>query len=77
MVRVATKGGINWVTQYRLDFSEDCVTFSNLQDGTGINAVIDKIIFILSRSHYLTINGFVHEGWCTESIFITFISCSI
>jgi len=33
VVRVATKGGANnYVTLYRLAYSEDCVTFINLLD---------------------------------------------
>jgi len=50
VVRVATKGagypGIDtgdYVTQYRLAYSEDCVTFQNLVDGAGNNVVSNYV----------------------------------
>ena len=38
-IRIATRGNDQWVTLYRLAYSEDCVTFSNLLDVAGNNAV--------------------------------------
>jgi len=46
VVRVATKGGKNWATLYRLAYSADCVTFINLLDGAGKNQV-HNIIMIM------------------------------
>jgi len=40
LVRIATKGGFYWITEYRLTYSDDCVSFNNVLDGTGNNAVI-------------------------------------
>ena len=45
VVRVATKGEESyWVALYRLAYSDDCVTFINLQDGAGNNVVIKIFI---------------------------------
>ena len=41
VVRVATRGGVgDWVTLYRLAYSEDCITFHNLLDGAWAIEVI-------------------------------------
>jgi len=42
--RVATKAGHNWVTMYRLAYSEDCVNFNNVLDNAGNNIVINLFI---------------------------------
>jgi len=39
VIRIATRGNDQWVTLYRLAYSGDCVTFSNLLDVAGNNAV--------------------------------------
>jgi len=49
VVRVATRGGaVNYVTQYRLAFSEDCASFMDLLDVAGNNAVNNIIIWVTS-----------------------------
>ena len=40
VIRIATKGCADWMTKYRLAYSDDCVTFHNLLDAAGNNIVI-------------------------------------
>jgi len=48
VVRVAIKGDLyEWATLYRLAYSADCVTFINLLDVAGNNAVIN--IFVVKQ----------------------------
>jgi len=54
VVRVATKGCGNdnaWVTLYRLRYSADCVTFSDLVNSAGNNEVSNMFIMLVVIIH--------------------------
>ena len=70
VVRVATRGEAvanYWITLFRLTYSEDCVVFNNLLDGSGNNIVIDMLVikhirlflyktFVVISSNVLVLN---------------------
>ena len=58
VVRVATRGGGGWVTQYRLAYSNDCLSFNNILDGAGINTVNTQWHILAYRwddCHYISV----------------------
>ena len=46
VVRIATKGCDGWIIQYRLAYTEDCITFNNYLDVAGNNLVIHILAIV-------------------------------